>query len=247
MAPKDMCVVIVVATDYDRDGLDQDRAAISEAFNASFEVKLVELIDENIKTVDDIFKSFAKDKEWLDEFEKCKFVAVFCMSHGQADGLIKLTTKNEVEDAGKTMKKINEVADARRHLLCPLFKIKQLDSKLKWLVVQACRGELNNYKPMQKDGEVKIPPKCFCISYCTAEGTISFQKGTGGKIYIQKLCAEIKKDIRGKNLCDILESVNTAVKEEFKTTQGSETYQNAHYVCDCPDYVFPDSSMSVEK
>lgn len=52
-----MCVVIVVATDYGRDGLDQDRAAIFEAFNASFEVKLVELIDENIKTVDDIFKS----------------------------------------------------------------------------------------------------------------------------------------------------------------------------------------------
>ncbi|XP_061395792.1 uncharacterized protein LOC133331415 [Musca vetustissima] len=219
-----LCVIVIVGFDQDRDGLNEDISAIKDAFCEHFNIKLEMLINENRKTISDKFSSFHTDDQWLEIFRNAHFVAVFCLSHGTADGQIELKSKNEI-------------SDARRLLLCPLFKIQELDYKLKWLVVQACRGELNNYRPLQNDGEDQVYPNHHFISYCTGEGTESFQRGTGGKVYIQELCKEIKRNIREKRLYDMIESVNTRIGE-FAKTQGSTTFQKPAFKYSYEDYTF---------
>ncbi|XP_073830423.1 uncharacterized protein [Musca autumnalis] len=230
------CIIIIVGFDKNRDGLEADIKAIKGAFSEHFEVELVSLINEDRPTIAEKYEEFEKP-EWLEKFNEARFVTVFCLCHGTADGQIKLSSKRDTANCHNGVLEYDEVKDAKRLLLNPLFKIEQLDMKLKWLVVQACRGNMNDYRPMQRDGEAGVFPDYNFVSYCTGEGTVSFQVGHGGKAYIQLLCEEIRLNIREKSLCEMLRSVHAAV-ERFGETQNSTTFARPSYIGSVDDYNF---------
>ncbi|XP_075156711.1 caspase-3-like [Haematobia irritans] len=220
---KEKCLVIIVAFDKDRDGVDADIKAIQKTFSTEFNTELDIMLNWNKEAIIEKFNGFS-DASWRDKFRSIKFLAIFCLSHGHSDGQVVLKTENEV-------------TDARRLLLCPFFKIEELDGKLKWLVVQACRGHMGDYQPLPKDGKPMYFPDIHFISYCTGEGTVSFQKGEGGKIYIQSLCKELSKNIRNLSLCQMLENVHTAV-EEFGKTQQCVKFSRPDLKKNADDYWF---------
>ncbi|XP_013104955.1 uncharacterized protein LOC106085300 [Stomoxys calcitrans] len=186
------CFVIIVGFDLSRDGLKEDIERIKNTFRRLFDATI--LILEN-KTKKEIMKEYRNLFLNKHTFAEYKFVAVFCLSHGLDDGQLILNPGREI-------------VDAQRLLLNPFFKFEQLDQKLKWLVVQSCRGDLNDYRPLQHDGITGVFPDFHFISYCTGEGTVSFQLNTEGKIYIQTLCKELETNVREKSLCEMLDNVN---------------------------------------
>lgn len=131
----------------------------------------------------------------------CKFVAVFCLFHGDSDGQIGVN---------------NKIINLKTFFLNPFFYIKELDGKLKWLVVQACRGNMG--KPdQQTDGEKEkqLYMNYYMISYCTTEGLTSYQWDEDGKIFIQYLCYELFKNANN-NYKNPLESIMTVVNDKVQ-------------------------------
>ena len=149
------------------------------------------------------------------------------MAHGTSDGLTQFK---------------GEIANYKKLFLNPLFKIQQLNNKLKWLVVQACRGQLND-EDVQFDNneENQIYVKHFLISYCTGEGTVSYQYNRNGKIYIQTVCEELCNNANAENyercLIQMLQDVREKV-EQYGDKCGKNAYSHPEIHTNLDGYIF---------
>lgn len=136
--------------------------------------------------------------DWRQRFAKVDFVTVFCLAHGQAEGQVLFG---------------NQMYDVKRLLLIPLFKIQELNKKLKWLVVQSCRGPFNNPPTIERDNVINYYPEYYVVSYCTGEGTVSWQPIEPGKIFIKSICEQLQKNADKLSIFEILMNVNRLVKQ----------------------------------
>ncbi|TMW53658.1 hypothetical protein DOY81_001264 [Sarcophaga bullata] len=120
--------------------------------------------------------------------------------------------------------------------------IQQLNGKLKWLVLQACRGSLNDLDvQFDNNEEMKIYVKHFLISYCTGEGTVSYQFNDNGKVYIQSICKQLCKNAEAENydrcLIKMLQDVGKEV-EQSGDDCGKSAYSRPEFHTNIDSYKF---------
>ncbi|KNC26329.1 hypothetical protein FF38_00852 [Lucilia cuprina] len=133
------------------------------------------------------------DPRWLEKFDQCKFVAVVYLFHGSTDDHIICN---------------NKILAIKCHFLHPLFCIEQLNGKLKWLIAQACRGSLEG-DDIDTDGDIENKfLNYYMISYCTTEGTLSYQFDNRGKIFIQYICEELANNADNDCMTSLVTMMN---------------------------------------
>ncbi|KNC26330.1 hypothetical protein FF38_00851 [Lucilia cuprina] len=191
-------LILVVGSSANRDGVEDNLNNI-KLLEGLYNAEVIEWLDKTDEEYRNIFRNLKNDKDWQTKFLQCNFVLVICLFHGDTDGQITFN---------------GEITQLKCNFLNPFFSIEQLDGKLKWLVVQACRGNLESVQ-MKADGKRKKKYLDICmISYCTSEGMVSRQYDKNGKIFIQYLCEELADNANNNNYKTSLVTIMNNVIEK---------------------------------
>ncbi|XP_037811073.1 uncharacterized protein LOC119603192 [Lucilia sericata] len=221
--PKNL--IFVVGSTIERDGVPEDLTKI-KLLEGPYNAQIIDLMDKTKVEYKTYFSNLKKDKDWLEKFRQCNFVFVICMCHGDTDGQIKSK---------------DEIIQLKCYFLNPFFSIEQLDGKLKWLVVQSCRGSLKS-DAMDADGKSKRKYlDRFMVSYCTTEGMVSEQYNKNGKIFIQYLCEELADNANKNNyktsLFTMMENIIEKVRQ-YGIDQNISDYPVPEYIKNFYDHFF---------
>ncbi|XP_046803388.1 uncharacterized protein LOC124419097 isoform X3 [Lucilia cuprina] len=165
------------------------------------------------------------DPRWLEKFDQCKFVAVVYLFHGSTDDHIICN---------------NKILAIKCHFLHPLFCIEQLNGKLKWLIAQACRGNLEG-DDIDTDGDIENKfLNYYMISYCTTEGTLSYQFDNRGKIFIQYICEELANNADNDCMTSLVTMMNNVNKKiyQYGIKMDTKHFPRSEFYKNFQDYYF---------
>ncbi|XP_037932163.1 uncharacterized protein LOC119666956 [Teleopsis dalmanni] len=193
-------VAFIVNQSFSRANSEVDIEKLTKTFTA-LNITVVDWSDRNC---DDIRESLKKlQTDWVKYYAHFEYVVMAYLSHGSDDDIVRDPVK---------------AFSIQNYLLKPLQTIKELNHKLKWLIIQSCRG-VDDFQDVIIEGdekEIEYFTKYTLKSYSTAEGGTSF-RNSSGSIYIAKLCEELDKNAKDKGLLDILEDTSCAVRNYFSS------------------------------
>ncbi|XP_046803387.1 uncharacterized protein LOC124419097 isoform X2 [Lucilia cuprina] len=216
--PQGKNLIFIVGSSNDRDGTNEDIEKITNIFKKSYNSEIYDWVDRSMN-------SFKTDPRWLEKFDQCKFVAVVYLFHGSTDDHIICN---------------NKILAIKCHFLHPLFCIEQLNGKLKWLIAQACRGNLEG-DDIDTDGDIENKfLNYYMISYCTTEGTLSYQFDNRGKIFIQYICEELANNADNDCMTSLVTMMNNVNKKiyQYGIKMDTKHFPRSEFYKNFQDYYF---------
>ncbi|XP_055905128.1 uncharacterized protein LOC129940714 isoform X2 [Eupeodes corollae] len=179
--------LLILNIQRDREGSNYDAKNLERVFETmGAEVNVV--TDPNEKVVKTKMAELRKK-----DFTDFLYVAVAYFSHGTEDDGVLTASESELINAQKT-------------LLIPLSNNETLNGKLKWLIMQNCRGSYDFavQKPEGPVAVVKYPRyylKCFATSPCMRAYRTEF-----GSFFIENLCLRLLKEYQTLDVVSIMEN-----------------------------------------
>ncbi|XP_055855236.1 caspase-1-like [Episyrphus balteatus] len=135
------------------------------------------------------------------DFSDYSYVAVAYLSHGSEDDLVKTDL---------------EIIKAQKSILIPLCNIPSLDGKLKWLIMQTCRGSYDFLK-QKAEGAVQLIkyPNYYAKFFATSEGMHAYRTEYGS-YFIHSLCSRLESEYKNQDIISIMEMATLDVEDICK-------------------------------
>ncbi|XP_037939895.1 uncharacterized protein LOC119672820 [Teleopsis dalmanni] len=208
-------LAIIVNQSKDRAGSSPDVYKLIKTFEP-FNIDVLNWSDWSEKQIRQEMKKLQLN--WKEKYNQFEYVCIVHLSHGFEDE----TVAYDKEEDEKDNEDVPKLISIQKLLLNPLFKIKELNGKLKWIIVQACRGS-GEYDDAKTEGDIdqKYFTKYFLKCFATSEGAESYRVSLIGAIFIDKFCEQFTANAGTKGILDIMADTKVAVQNYFKRMEYS--------------------------
>ncbi|XP_037939883.1 uncharacterized protein LOC119672811 [Teleopsis dalmanni] len=220
-------IAFIINQSFNRPFSKQDVNLLTRTFQP-FNITVVNWSDKNLNEIKQSMKALKKD--WKEKYNHFEYVIMVHLSHGHCDETVLYQTENA---------EVHELVSIQKLLLNPLFKIEELNGKLKWLIVQACKGNDEFADAKTEGGTISLARQkyftdYFLKSFSTSEGGVSRRFYLTGAYFINRFCEQFTANAERKGVLEIMEDTGAELRnylrkdltETLQLQQPAENHRN---------------------